>query len=705
MIKRKINITVLCLILCIYCLPSSFLVFQSQAEEEDNYRIVVSLGDSFSSGEGIEPFYGQEKNITDKVADADWIAHRSQESWPGKLTISGVDGNLADYKDENWYFVAASGAETQHMLNDFPKDYDRDSHEGTFYLEAQLDVFDEIPENETDYVTMTLGGNDAGFTDIITSCVLGSTYLNFGGLKDKLNNVWIYFFETGGIRDKLYESYLNIADRAGSQAHIIIAGYPQLISTDGSGFLISKDEASLVNQNVSAFNDAIESIVASCSSKGVDISFVSVEEAFSGHGAYSDDPYINEVIFFSQSEDLYDFMMASSYSMHPNEKGAEVYAECVQNRINEIEEEEAESAKMTSDERDIVLVLDVSSSMSGTPIEETIDASVKFIDTILEEDASIGVITYNSEAEQRADFSIKESYLTKAVSSISAGGNTNIEGGLSEAASMLTESYAKKKIIVLMSDGEPNVGKVGDDLISYADTLKDEGIIIYTLGFFENMDSEKSSAQYLMEEIASDGCHYEVADADDLIFFFGDIADQINGQKYIYIRIACPVDVVVSYNGETLDSSDESRSLRTDFGTLTFEENEEDEDDLIKVLRLKEGADYDIQITGTGMGIMDYTIGFMNEDGEYDDFRYFEDVRITKQTVIDTVATVSDTSVLNIDQDGDGKYDLRLRAESNGYGEEVKPAVWIWGASVCGVILIFAILTVVKVRKKRKGQR
>ena len=52
---------------------------------------------------------------------------------------------------------------------------------------------------------------------------------------------------------------------------------------------------------------------------------------------------------------------------------------------------------------------------------------------------------------------------------------------------MLKDGNGEKKIIVLMSDGEPNEGKQGDELIAYADELKKEGILIYTLGFFENL--------------------------------------------------------------------------------------------------------------------------------------------------------------------------------------------------------------------------
>lgn len=370
--------------------------------------------------------------------------------------------------------------------------------------------------------------------------------------------------------------------------------------------------------------------------------------------------------------------------------------------------------RTTSDERNIVLVLDRSGSMEGTPIQETIKASTDFVDTILEEDASIGVVTYDSSAERNADFSMDKSFLTQTVSEISSGGGTNMESGLQEAQQMLANSNAKKKIIVLMSDGMPNDGKQGEELIAYADEIKDSGTLIYTLGFFENMGSDKSSAQYLMEELASDGCHYEVASADDLVFFFGDIADQINGQKYIYVRIACPVDVSVTYEGETLNSSDEDLNVRTDFGTLTFEESEseqsesEEKDDRIKVLRLKEGADYDLEIVGTGYGTMNYTIGFMDDDGNYDDFRRFENIRITKRTKIDTVAEVSSESILNIDDDGDGKYDTRLRAEENGYGEEVKTPEWVIFALGGAGILIFidiSIFIVLRMRKRAKRGR
>ena len=310
--------------------------FAAGASDEKE-QIMVSLGDSYSSGEGIEPFYGQSKKLSERVTDPDWLAHRSQNAWSGMLSLPSISGKMSDHKDENWFFVAASGAVTDNMLNSFRKEYQKGFHSGSYDLAPQLEVFDTLGSKKADYVTLTLGGNDAGFTDIITACVAGSTYLNFGGLTDKLNNTWVEFFKENGIRDKLYKAYQDVSDRAGSQAQIIVAGYPQLLSPTGS-VSISIDEASIVNENVSKFNRAIKNIVISCQGTGIPIHFVSVEEAFEGHGAYSlIDPYINKVEIGANSQDLQDFMLASAYSIHPNYAGAQAYARCVQAKIDELE--------------------------------------------------------------------------------------------------------------------------------------------------------------------------------------------------------------------------------------------------------------------------------------------------------------------------------------------------------------------------------
>jgi len=366
--------------------------------------------------------------------------------------------------------------------------------------------------------------------------------------------------------------------------------------------------------------------------------------------------------------------------------------------------------RVTSDDRDIVLVLDVSGSMEGEPIEETKKSAIKFIDTIFNGnlDASIGIVTYDDNASMAADFSDDQYYLEETVEFAEGGGGTDIEEALELASDMLSGSRAKQQTIVLMSDGVPNYGKRGDDLVDFADTIKDDDIYIYTLGFFSNLGNDKAEAQELMERLASVGCHYEVEDSDDLIFFFGDIADQLNGEKYIYIRVACPVDVTIEHNGEILSSDDYSLNTRTSFGSLTFEENKNSSspDDKIKVIRLKEGPDYNVSIVGTGDGMMNYTIGFMDDEGKYSDMREFKDIAINDVTVIDTVAKRADKTTLKVDNDGDNKYELTYEAGENGIGKLKKSyTIWIIIGVVAFIILAgvitLVIILIVKSGKKR----
>ncbi len=380
-VKKIVTSLLCCIIVSSVFLPIITVNVHAETATEES-RIMVSLGDSYSSGEGIEPFYGQNESTADKVKNQDWLAHRSEKSWPGRLTLQGVNGSMAQNRNDNWFFVATSGAVTDNLTHNQRKEYDIDGIEGSRYIDKQLDVFKELGDKKAEYVTVSIGGNDAKFADIITEAAIPHP-LNPGALNDKLNSVWeeFYYGIDGGesIRDRLYQAYCDIQDAAGAQAKIIVAGYPKLLDSNGSGFLFSENEAALINDSVSRFNDEIESIVKSCKADGMKICFVSVEKAFDGHGAYSNDAFLNEVYIGKKDQDL-KWSVSSAYSMHPNDKGAQAYADCVQAKIDEIEKDNGKTEwplMSGSDERDIALVLDVSGSMGGTPMNETKNASEK----------------------------------------------------------------------------------------------------------------------------------------------------------------------------------------------------------------------------------------------------------------------------------------------------------------------------------------
>lgn len=710
-------------------------------------KIIVSLGDSYSSGEGIPDFYGQEKGTPGKYSNYDWLAHRSTASWPGRLRLPSMDSydTMANHRDSTWYFAAASGAVTDnirftgksvtvthrklfhteeetYLEGQQRKDYSyfissvgtlNARRSGTVYLPGQLDIFNQVGYGNADYVTMTIGGNDAEFSKIVTDAVLGSTYLDLTGLPQRLNDVWRDYYKAGGIRDNMRAAYQRVADAAGPQATIIIAGYPELLDRSGKGVCISQDEAVMIDDAVLNFNKEIQNLVTSCAASGMNICFVPVAQAFENNLAYShawewggeDSEYLNRVMFGPRSEDLDVISAASAYSMHPNDKGAQIYADCVNEKLKELEEnggKPTEHVRETSDIRDVVLVLDTSGSMDGYKLRETKEAACKFVDTVLQEGASVAVVSYDDYAMKMADFSMDGPYLQSVINNLITGGSTNTDDGLQNAEELLQESHARKRIIVLMSDGEANEGRTDDALTAYANELKDQGIIIYTLGFFDGWGSSYA-AQRSMEGIASPGCHFEVDEAENLQFFFEDVADQLNGTPYIYVRVACPVDVEVTYNGETLSSNQNLN--RTSFGSLTYEDGEGDSwygDNRTKILRLREGVNYQIDINGNGEGTMNYTVRYMDGEGEYTDVREIKDVEIRPETQIRGNSTRSESTKLWVDYDGDGRIDDTL---DGGGGEPAEKdlSFLIWIGLGLLVLAAAVVVTILLLKRKKNA--
>lgn len=384
--------------------------------------------------------------------------------------------------------------------------------------------------------------------------------------------------------------------------------------------------------------------------------------------------------------------------------------------------------------RDVVMVLDNSGSMAGEPLEQTKDAAYKFLDTVFGQDSRVALVTYSDESSVRAGLTKKEKDLTDQVDHMSASFATNMYAGLEDAESLLANSTADRKIILLMSDGCPNEGENDDGdyfapLIRYAEALKNKGYYVYTLGFFSDIEgSERTDAQHLMEQMASPGLHYEVTDADSLIFFFDDIANQISGREYVYVRIACPVDVTVTSGGETLSSREDSENTRTSFGTLTYEDIKTDEQeeydnndkisyyddeaeddsgrvDNAKILRLDMEQDYDINMEGYAGGEMTYTVKFPNEQGEYDDTREFPNIPVSKSMQAVSSTSLSDATYLDVDEDGDGKIDTTYKAASNGSMEIVKDNRLLYIVIAAMVVIVILIITLIVVLVKLSGKK
>ena len=325
-----------------------------KADNDDGVVVVVSFGDSYSSGEAIGVgetlangekgrFYGYTGDVNNDYNNDDWIAHRSMMSWPSRLEIPGVPGKLGDYHYPDvkgavceWYFVASSGAETKDIIKEGQEKRVRtkSGFDQKRNLPKQIDVFNKI-DKPVDYVTMTIGGNDVGFADILTLAALEPLKIKPWLLEHKFNKLWK---NINKYKADLTATYEQIA-AAAPEAQIFVAGYPKLLAPKGSKFFFSSKQAKLVNENVTRFNDEVLSKLVG--KAGKNFHFVDVEKAFDGHGAYAKDAYINGIIFKKQEDDIDKKAATSAYSFHPNDSGVQAYADCVNAAIKQYAKEQS----------------------------------------------------------------------------------------------------------------------------------------------------------------------------------------------------------------------------------------------------------------------------------------------------------------------------------------------------------------------------
>lgn len=101
---------------------------------------------------------------------------------------------------------------------------------------------------------------------------------------------------------------------------------------------------------------------------------------------------------------------------------------------------------------DVVLLMDVSGSMKGQPLEDARLAATRFIES-MESSDRIALVAFASEPRVLQGFTSDRSALSGAIGSLSAGGETALYDGIVQSASVLAGSSASQRYIVVLSDG------------------------------------------------------------------------------------------------------------------------------------------------------------------------------------------------------------------------------------------------------------
>ncbi|MFG1977947.1 SGNH/GDSL hydrolase family protein [Nonomuraea fuscirosea] len=260
----------------------------------------VALGDSYSAGEGNAPF----DPVSDyTLGDRNSKCHRSTESaYARQISRTGSQSPIAADPTAAFAFLACSGAKFQHVTgSSYPS-----KGEPPQLAQGYLD-------EDTDLVTLSIGGNDAGFGLIINQCVLGLSCID-PAIEQRIDQ----------LADDYYASYSTI-HRAAPNARVIAVGYPHIFNpalrdplSCLENLVISSTEADWINEMTSKLNTAAAGAVTRLRNEGVDIRFVDAVPAFKGHAVCDPTPYLNSL------------SLEDGKTFHPNVFGQALYADLVE---------------------------------------------------------------------------------------------------------------------------------------------------------------------------------------------------------------------------------------------------------------------------------------------------------------------------------------------------------------------------------------
>lgn len=128
-----------------------------------------------------------------------------------------------------------------------------------------------------------------------------------------------------------------------------------------------------------------------------------------------------------------------------------------------------------------VLVIDTSTSMSGTPIQKAKEAANLFVDSIGENDL-IALYSFDSSVVLEIDYTSDKDALHAAINAMDTGGVTTLYDAATTSIQKASESPTGRRSVLLLSDGA-EYGAISKSLKEDALSLAtDLGVPVYTIG-------------------------------------------------------------------------------------------------------------------------------------------------------------------------------------------------------------------------------
>lgn len=240
----------------------------------------MALGDSFSAGQGVYN-YRPETDTTDNKC------HQSYDSYG--YILSHLLPNTDSFRS-----ITCSGAKVKDIIlqTDNEDSYNSKDRQAQGKVDTQkydTEIYslflpgyrlqkNFVEKNKPRIITMSIGGNDIGFSEILKKCVSPleretcyKTYDQRKDIVDIVNNVY----------PKLLDTYRQLKQQAADDAKIYIVGYPQLAMENGNcanNVKLNNEEIIFSNKLITYLNGTIK-----MAADHAGVYYVDIEHALDGH--------------------------------------------------------------------------------------------------------------------------------------------------------------------------------------------------------------------------------------------------------------------------------------------------------------------------------------------------------------------------------------------------------------------------------------
>ncbi len=252
----------------------------------------VALGDSFASGEGASNY----RPGTDTERNR---CHQSTNSYPYLLGV----------RQASYASVACSGAKVQNISPSNGRGSqiygEVSSGDSTKALDEHLPGYlaqaDFVDKDNPDAVTVSIGGNDVGFANIIKRCVnpfeshagnVASGFTCYSSYEDRKELTDLIDRQLPKLRDL----YGRLKDNKLDGRRVYVIGYPQIVKPGGACDLnvrLNADETKFAYDLTTYLNKVIRT-----AAEQAGVVYVDVSQAFDGHRLcepYANKPAVNGI--------------------------------------------------------------------------------------------------------------------------------------------------------------------------------------------------------------------------------------------------------------------------------------------------------------------------------------------------------------------------------------------------------------------------